>query len=387
MDNLTALQQIQKAKVWLMRSEDFKWMSGIICYGGVEIVSGNHIIPTAATDGRNEIYNEDFLKGLSKENIRFLVAHEAYHKLLRHMTVYRLLWKKDPDLANTACDIVINTQLLAGIEGIEFIKTGIHRPEYADKMVWNTRRIFDDLIKNGEDGEGGHDSHLWEAAEEMGEEEEKAIGQEIDKILRQAAGCGALKEGVPREVTEALVPVIDWREHLTEFVKAMCFGFDHQTWRRPHRTYLAHDLYMPSPYSEKIERILIAVDTSGSIGGQALAVFIGFMQQLIDELNPNGVDIIYWGTEVVGVDSFEAGGIQLASSVKPVGGGGTTPTCIPEWIRGSKREYAACVVVTDGEFEGVGDWTGLPPVCWLVVNDGASADIPVGKVIKVKEVA
>lgn len=389
-NEITATQQIQQAKVWLMRHEKFKWAAGIIMMGNCTIVAGNHKIKTAATDGKNEWYHEDFLRGKTKQEVRYLVAHEMYHKLFRHLTVYKGLFKKDGKRANIATDAVINTQYLAGIEGITFIEGGIQMPEYANKDLWNAKRIFDDLEKRGGGGkgggEGGHDQHLWEEAGEMSEAEQKELEAQIDVVLRQAAGCGALNGDMPREALAALVPPVDWRDLLSDFVKSMCFGFDKQTWRRPHRTYLAHDLYMPSPYSESIERILIAVDTSGSIGGQELNVFLGFMQQLVDEVQPNGVDIIWWGTGVAGVDSFEKGNIQLAGSVKPVGGGGTDPTCIPAWIRKQKREYVACVVFTDGEFRGVGDWTGLPPVCWLVVNDRDSADIPVGKVVKIKEV-
>jgi predicted metal-dependent peptidase len=184
-----------------------------------------------------------------------------------------------------------------------------------------------------------------------------------------------------------LVPEVDWKSQLSEFVKSVCSGADKQTWRKPHRTYIAHDLYMPSPYSESIGRVLLAGDTSGSISGQALSVFLGHMQHLVNEVQPNGVDVVWWDTEVAGVDKFERGEDRsLASAVRPAGGGGTSPSCIPAWIKDQKTEYVCAVVLTDGEFygDGVGDWGSLP-VIWLVVNDRNTPNIPVGVTIHVKE--
>jgi hypothetical protein len=64
----------------------------------------------------------------------------------------------------------------------------------------------------------------------------------------------------------------------------------------------------------------------------------------------------------------------------------SSPACIPQWIKTEKTEYVCAVVLTDGEFygDGVGDWGDLP-VIWLVVSPHTGHNIPVGKVIHVKE--
>jgi predicted metal-dependent peptidase len=94
----------------------------------------------------------------------------------------------------------------------------------------------------------------------------------------------------------------------------------------------------------------------------------------------------WWGTSVVGVDEFSRGSLNnLASAVKPIGGGGTDPSCIPAWMKKEQREYVCAVVVTDGEFgNDVGQWN--IPVLWLVVNNGDIANIPIGKVVHIKEI-
>jgi predicted metal-dependent peptidase len=385
-DELTAEQLISKTKVAIMNDDQWKWMAGIVMMGSSGIVDGDHKVQTAATDGLNELYHRDFIEGLTLPQIKFIVLHENFHKMFRHLFVWQSLWKQSPELANIACDAVINTQYLYGKPGIEFVEGGVYMPQYSDADVWNVKAVFDDLVKNAtEVPQSGHDDHDWEEADQISEEEAKDIEVQVDNALRQAALAGSIGASMPRSVSAMLVPEVDWKTLLAEFFKSACAGNDKQTWRRPHRTYVAYDLYIPAPYSESIGRVLIAGDTSGSIDDDLLSTFMGYMQQLANETQPNGIDIAWWGSKVVGVDSFERGAMDaLASAVKPVGGGGTSPSCITDWIKENKNEYVCAIVITDGEFYGdsVGDWGDLP-VLWLVVNSRPVPNIPVGQTVQV----
>lgn len=392
-DGLTAEQLISKAKVALMNDPAWAWMASIIMMGTTEYADSDDEMKTAQTDGLNERYNKGFIEGLTIPQIKFIILHENYHKMFRHLFVWQNLWKENKLLANVACDAVINTQYLHGKAGIDFVEGGVLMPEYADADVWNVKAVYDDLKKkveeeNQKQPQQGHDEHDWDEAGEVTEEEAETISKQIDAAIRQASLVGSLSGGMPRSVTEMLVPTVDWRTLLAEFVKASCTGLDKTTWRRPHRTYVAYDLYMPSPYSESMKRILIAGDTSGSIGNHELSVFLGHMQHLVNEVSPAGVDIAWWDTDVAGVDSFERGAMDgLAGAVKPAGGGGTDPRCIPKWLTDNKKwdDYACAVVITDGEFySDVGDWGDLP-VLWLVINRRPVNDIPVGVTVHIKE--
>lgn len=392
-DGLNAEQLISKAKVALMNDPDWAWMASIIMMGTTEFLDADDAMKTAQTDGLNERYNKGFIEGLTLPQVKFIILHENYHKLFRHLFVWQNLWKENQMMTNIACDAVINTQYLQGKKGIDFVEGGVLMPKYADADVWNVKAVYDDLMQQAEESQSsqpkeGHDEHEWEQADDMTAEEAEAIEKQIDAAVRQAALVGSLSGGMPRSVTEMLVPAVDWRTLLAEFVKSTCSGLDKTTWRRPHRTYVAYDLYMPSPYSESMKRILIAGDTSGSIGDHAMSTSLGHMQHLVNEVNPNGVDIAWWDTNVAGVDSFERGGMDaLANSVKPAGGGGTDPSCIPAWMDKERKrdDYACAVVITDGEFySGVGDWGDIP-VLWLVINKRPVADIPVGVTVHIKE--
>jgi predicted metal-dependent peptidase len=310
--------------------------------------------------------------------------------MFRHLFVWQALWKESPELANIACDAVINTQYLYGKPGLDFVEGGIYMPEYRDADVWNVKAVYDDLKKQAKElPQSGHDQHDWEEADQVSEADAKDIEVQVDNALRQAALAGSIGASMPRSITEMLVPEVDWKSLLAEFFKSACSGSDKQTWRRPHRTYVAYDLYIPAPYSENIGRVLIAGDTSGSVDDRMLSVIMGYMQQLVNETQPSGVDIAWWGSKVVGVDSFERGAMDsLASVVKPVGGGGTSPACITEWMKKeNKDDYVCAVIITDGEFYGdsVGEWGDLPTL-WLVVNSRPIPNIPVGQTVQVKDV-
>jgi predicted metal-dependent peptidase len=207
------------------------------------------------------------------------------------------------------------------------------------------------------------------------------LEKQIDAAIRQASLAGDMLNGMPRGIKEMLVPEVDWKSLLSEFVKTQCTGDDKQTWRRPHKTYLAHDLYLPTPYSDTIGRLLIAGDTSGSIDDDMLALFLGHIQGLCNELDVDGIDIVWYDTNVQGVDRFVRGNMNnLACSVAPKGGGGTDVGSVFDWAGTQEVEYVAVVVFSDG-YTPYPDKPYKVPVLWCMTTDETA---PWGQVIKIK---
>jgi len=101
-------RRVQKSKISLMRNPKFALLSGILMVGKTKVVEN---IPTACTNGRDESYGRKFVKELRDQELNFVVAHENYHKMYRHLTTWRKLHDIDHRLANAACDYVINLQL------------------------------------------------------------------------------------------------------------------------------------------------------------------------------------------------------------------------------------------------------------------------------------
>ena len=108
-NQLTPEQRLSKAVVNIMSKAHA--LSGVIMIGDRTVEHDNAKVPTACTNGRDEWYGAEFVGKLNDAELRFLVFHEVYHKLYRHLTTWQHLYKINPQLANMACDYVINIKI------------------------------------------------------------------------------------------------------------------------------------------------------------------------------------------------------------------------------------------------------------------------------------
>jgi predicted metal-dependent peptidase len=382
-----------------MRDPDFCLFSGVFMIGDVKI---SDVVPTAYTNGRDVTYGRAFVDGLDDKELAFVVLHEAMHKAYRHLFVWRRLAEQDMRLANMAMDYVINLQLmdykkpdvLAFPHDKDGNPIGLLDEQYRGM---DTKQVFDILKKEKDSGgKGGQkdgeseclDDHGWKEAKDMTEEEKEKISNEIDQALREGAIlAGRMNGNLSREIQELLKPQVDWREALRNFVKNLMKGRDKSTWRRPNRRFLAQGIIMPSTYSDKIGRLLVGVDTSGSIGGDILAQFLGEVKSICDEVSPDAIDLLYWDSHVAKHEVYEGAQVKnLVSSTKPAGGGGTEPDCVPKYVKDKGLAKPQCtVMLTDGYFYGggCGNWGEVgSPVMWCVI--GNKSFVPtVGKAVHI----
>jgi predicted metal-dependent peptidase len=242
---------------------------------------------------------------------------------------------------------------------------------------------------SGEGGDGDLDEHDWGGAKEMSDTEKADLERDIDQAIRQGlmadkrAGGGA--GGMDRELAELMEPKVNWREVLREFVKATCRAKDSSSWRRPNRRYLSTGLYMPSMIGEKVGHIVIAVDTSGSVGMAELAEFLSEVKGVAEEVNPDVIDLIYWGGEVAGHEVYKDNDVaNIIDSTKPRGGGGTSPSCISRYLKKEAIEPECIIVLTDGYVGGDwgSDWTA--PILWAITGGGDMV-AEHGKTIHIKD--
>ena len=412
-------RKVQKAKITLMRDPRFALWSGILMVGRTSVVDN---IPTACTNGRDEKYGRKFVAMLKEPELNFVVLHENLHKAYRHLTTWKKLHDENHSLANAACDYVINLKL----KDLDPSERTIAMPKWADGELkgkpmglvdekyrgLNAKQVFD-LLKDeqkgkgdgegdgesegeGSDGSGtgqgageGFDDHDWDGAKEMTEEEKKVLEREIDQAIRQGvmahqkiAGTGG--GDLDRDLLELLEPKVDWREMLREFVKSTCSAKDTSSWRRVNRRFLSMGTYMPSLIGERVGRMVVAVDTSGSCF-DALTPFLSEVKAIAEEVKPSHVDLIYWDSRVAGHEEYTENDVSnIINSTKPRGGGGTSPSCVSEYLK-EKRIVPECVIMlTDGHVgsDWGSDWTA--PVLWAIVG-GNDCVADNGKTILVKD--
>ena len=242
----------------------------------------------------------------------------------------------------------------------------------------NTKQVFDILKQEQpEDGGGGggdgFDEHDWDGAKDMTDEEKKELAKEVDQAIRQGliackrAGTGA--GGLDRELGELLEPKVDWRELLREFVKTTCKARDTSSWRRVNRRFLGTGVYMPSMIGQKVGHLVVGVDTSGSIGNAELSTFLSEVKAIAEEVNPSAVDLLYWDSEVAGHETYDESNVgSIVESTKPMGGGGTSPSCVSDYLNKNKIVPECVIMLTDGYVGGDwgSDWTA--PTIWAITD-------------------
>lgn len=389
MSNLTAEQRVQKQHVALMKDPKYCLYSGIMMIGKTHI---DDDVPTACTDGRNTWYGRKFVSGLSDIKLRAVILHENLHKAFRHTTVWKHLYKENAQLANIACDFVINLM----IHDSDTTGTFVQLPD--DALLDNKYRGMDAgtvyrMLKKEAGGGSIHiktvgnqqgvdvpvqevgtlDEHDWEGSEGMTNEEKEQLARDIDQALRQGAIlAGKMNGNVPREVSDALQSKVDWREALREFVTSFCMDKDESTWRRPSRRWIDQDVYMPSLIGESVGRVVVAIDMSGSIGREEIGQFLGEVRKICDTVKPEGIDLLYWDTRVCQHEKYEQDQLDnLLSTTKPRGGGGTNPQCIVDYIKDKNIKAECAIVLTDGYVSSWGEgWTC--PTLWGITTDMVS---------------
>ncbi len=391
---LTEEQRVQKAVIDIMAHEKYWAVAPILMIGSKTVCDKT---PTAYTNGRDEVYGRAFVASLSDAELRFLVLHECYHKLYLHLTTWRHLYDENAQKANKACDYVINIKLVDSDKHEGFIvmpKCGLLDAKYRDMNSAEVFNLLDDEGKDegGSGGNGGNgqgqqslDDHGWDDAKEMDAEEKKKLSQEIDEAIRQGVlAAGKMGSGGNRDLDALLQPQVNWREVLREYVTSTCAGNDYSTWRRPNRRYIGMNVYLPSGISESVGELVLAIDTSGSIGGRQLAAFLSEIKSICDVVKPEKVRILYWDTQVCRDEVYLQEDLgKLVQSTKPAGGGGTTVECVPAYMAEHGIKPQAVVVLTDGYLGGSwGEWA--VPVLWCIL-DNKDARPSVGKYVHIKE--
>lgn len=406
---LTAEERLSKAVVAIMGHPRYTALAGVLMIGEKTIEDD---VPTACTNGRDVKYGRAFVDGLTDAELRGLVLHEDEgHKLHRHLEIWKWMYEIDPHLANCACDYVINIKIVDDNrqDGFAALPEGGLVDERFRGMdsaqVFNIlRKEQDEQSQDDKDGDSqdnesegdgepssspgggsaGLDEHDWEGAQSLSDEDKRELARDIDEAIRQGAMAAGKMGGTGnRDLDELLQPQIDWREVLREFIQNTCAGSDYSTYARPNRRLMSQGIIMPSGISEQVGELVIAIDTSGSVGQRELTAFLSEVKGVCDTVKPDKLRLLYWGSSVVGDEAYDMHDLDnLVKSTKPMGGGGTDVNCVTQYMTDEGIKPQACIVLTDGYlYSGWGDWTC--PVLWAIL-DNKSAVPDEGKAVHIK---
>jgi len=416
-NQLSAEKRLEKITVRLMRNKNYVYLSGILMLGNVYVDETGGPGPcaqgTAATNGRDEWYSRKFVDSLNDKQLAFLRLHESMHKMYRHMTIWKHLCTNPEDrrLANIAMDIVINNKLIKDkdLECPTPVEYACINPEWEDKDTGEIFRILKEMQKNSGKGDGKGkgsgkgleklgkgqmDGHDMEGNKELSEEAQKELDRQVDQAIRQGAIlAGKMGANVDRDVKELMKPKQDWKALLKDFIKNVCKSMEYSSWSRINRRYVGMtdpniSQLMPGWSGQSVGRIMCAIDCSGSVSQDLMMQFVSECHAIAKEVNPEILDVCYWDAAVGKHEMYKMGETQAEeyiTNTKPVGGGGTSPSCIPPYMIQNNIKPMCVVVLTDG-FVG-GDWGELKdpwpcPILWIIEG---SDDVPnCGKFVHVE---
>lgn len=347
-------------------------------------------VPIAATDGENLILNPDRFFTFSLPERIFIVAHEILHAVYNHCGMSRPFRQSgkvkfsdgteldyDDRTMNIAMDLVINDALIQAKIG-SFPKEGVHNQQLAtqsDSFLDAYKKVYKQQKKQPPSGNntqpgnnpgsgGGGGKHQpgqgpgsgFDTVLDPGTAQGKDPGQTQQKrsqaewdtavagAIAAAKAQGKLPASLERLLGAVLEPQVSWQEHIRSFFARKVGGGSYD-WRRPDKRLIQRDIFSPRRSGNGCGEVVVAVDTSGSIGQPEITHFIGELRGILEDVRPTKVWLLWCDAQVHKVDEIDSA-FDLAS-LKPCGGGGTDFRPVFDWVTQSDVRPDALVYLTD----------------------------------------
>ena len=380
---LNTAERIIKTKVDLNKSHPF--FSYILMNMQVEKTKHTKEIPTMAVSQYGNLYwNEDFVNKLDNDELKFCLAHEVGH--VSTLTFQRQ-GKRDMTLWNIATDLVINYMLLdEGFRAPKNILLPDHRGVYTfqsgkdsknitiDLNDKNAEQVYEELAKNAKkikelvkaDGKGGYegqmDGHIEGDKDDSGNSTGKGKTEGDVKAnenqwkrkaiegATQAKMRGNMSASMERMLNGVLEPVVDWRQKLFAYI-TNDLPVDY-TMRSPSRRFISTGVYTPTVIRENLE-LIVGMDISGSISHDEYVEFMSEVIGIANSYTQVKMRVIAWAHTVDERDDIQVTNDTQDELLKCkfYGGGGTSLSCLTEYMEVKDYKSRLLVVLTDGYIE------------------------------------
>jgi predicted metal-dependent peptidase len=322
--------------------------------------------------------NPDWCSALTVRQLMFLLAHEALHYMLCHAL---RMGHRDAKAWNVACDKVINDTLIDAKVG-DFIDGGVTL-DGARNMA--SEELYDEADADGP-GPGGIGNDVGSPVDDDGNQlDDSQVSQleaqaKIDAIqcAKAAKAVGKLPGSIERLVDELVNVTTPWHDILERFMQSKVK--DGYSWNRPNRRFIARNIYIPgTDYTPNMGPLVIAVDTSGSLQADDIAMFNGHINRILETCSPEIVHVVYCDYTVAGVDEYTPDDFPVHIQAK--GGGGTSFKPVFDWIDKNNIDPECVVYLTDGYGDQT-TFTTAHETVWLTTG---TTSFDWGTVIKFEE--
>lgn len=339
--------------------------------------------PSGYTDGKVLGYNPKWFEKLSSQQQVGFIAHEIMHIVYMH--IFRRE-QRHPKKWNVAADYVINYNLVHDCRMV--LPDGALIDEQYKGMT--TEHVYN-LLPEMEDEDGnsipwddlpedfGGSGAVRDGAPSNGSstKEQQKWTIDINQAYEAAKMAGKLPGGLSKVIDEIVKPKVNWKAVLTKFLTST--AKNDYSWVKPNRRFLGQDMYLPSLYSERLESIVVAVDTSGSITDEELQIFASETSAILASMDPEKIEFLQCDTAINQHDTYTRESLPLKVEFK--GRGGTDFAPVWEYIEENHLNPKACIYLTDLY---PCDWGEQPPypVLWISTTD--VDNVPFGEVTRIQ---
>lgn len=383
---------ILTARVRLTITTGFAFYAAVL--NPLEIVEANDWCKSICTDGVRLYVNRDFILSLTIKKLTYMLAHEALHLILDHLSRRGL---RDRGRWGMAIDYYTNWNLRH-----EMQKRGQEASRIMEEPTENFlyEETFDDQVtvddiysilkKNDSEIQDTFDFHL--DLEDLVEDAEGGLSvtasrfksgsgpvtmtrKEMDKMqdeiksrmiqmVLDPANAGSVPASVQRLIDELLEPKMDWRELIRATMTALIKT--DTTYSRMSRRSFATEALMPGWADGETIDIGICIDTSGSMTEPMLRDLLSETKGIMQEFPGFKIRLWTFDTAVHGFKEFTDDNIDEIDTYYPEGGGGTTFEVNWEFMKSIEYRPERLVFFTDG-YPNYG-W-GDPDYCdvlWII---------------------
>ena len=373
----------------------------------MRLIDASDWCPTAATNGRDFMYNKKFVEKLSVKKLEFLFAHEICHGIFDH---FGRVGSRDRMLSNIAQDYAVNQILVDERIGEKITEVKIcYDPKYRglaweeiyDQLYDQAEKIsmpsllkqlgdlLDEHIKEGDgQGEGEGDKEGKGGRPGMTKAEAQAIKDEIKEAMIQSAaasGAGKTPAGIMRMIKDMTEPKINWRDLVRQEIQSIVRN--DYSFQRYNRKSQQSGAILPGLKEATTIDIAIAIDMSGSIGQEDASTFLGEVKGIMDQYEDFKIDIWCFDTEIYNHQGITHDNSEDLLDYEPQGGGGTDFDVNFTFMEQEGIQPKKFIMFTDGY--PCGSW-GPEDYCdtIFIVKGNESAEAPFGQtVIYEKEAA
>jgi predicted metal-dependent peptidase len=367
----------------------------------MKLIDASDWCPTAATNGRDFMYNKKFIEKLSVKKLEFLFAHEICHAVFDH---FGRLGSRIPMLANIAQDYAVNQILVDERIGEKITEVqicydakyrGLAWEEIYDELFEKSEKIpmeqllaqlgdlLDEHIKEEEGaGSGGGDKTKdGKGKPSLTKEEAEQIRDEIKNAMIQsaaAAGAGKVPAGIQRLIKNWTEPKMDWRQLVQQEIQSIVRN--DYSFQRVNRKSMHSGAILPGMKEATTIDVAISIDMSGSIGDEDATAFLSEIKGIMDQYEDFRINLWCFDTEIYNWKQITHDEAHELEEYEPQGGGGTDFEVNWTFMEENGIQPKKFIMFTDGyPCGGWGDEDYCDTI--FIVKGNEKAEAPFGQTV------